>query len=171
MLKLQQGIEGLLLSVKLHPYVVFLPVEQKDKILSAIFGSKAGVDVLRFSLKQGIAKNIYQKDLVKSLNYSNKTIIENLKTLTKLGVLTELMEKNEKEGRIIWVKAYQLTDLGKWFALLLAEESELTEQEQAEILESLFRTYVKQVKDLAEELKINRKTLEEIFKQEMKNNP
>ncbi len=170
MLKLQQGIEGLLLSVKLHPYVVFLPVEQKDKILSAIFGSKAGVDVLRFSLKQGIAKNIYQKDLVKSLNYSNKTIIENLKTLTKLGVLTELMEKNVKEGRIIWVKAYQLTDLGKWFALLLAEESELTEQERAEILESLFRTYVKQVKDLAEELKINRKTLEEIFKQEMKNN-
>jgi DNA-binding HxlR family transcriptional regulator len=171
MLKLQQLIEGLLLSVKLHPYVVFLPVEQKDKILSAIFGSKAGVDVLRFSLKQGIAKNIYQKDLVKSLNYSNKTIIENLKTLTKLGVLTELMEKNEKEGRIIWVKAYQLTDLGKWFALLLAEESELTEQEQAEILESLFRTYVKQVKDLAEELNINSKTLEEIFKQEMKNNP
>jgi DNA-binding HxlR family transcriptional regulator len=168
MLRLQQDIEGLLLSVKLHPYVVFLPVEQKDKILSAIFGSKAGVDVLRFSLKQGIAKNIYQKDLVKSLNYSNKTIIENLKTLTKLGVLTELMEKNEKEGRIIWVKAYQLTDLGKWFALLLAEESELTEQEQAEILESLFRTYVKQVKDLAEELKINRKTLEEIFKEEMK---
>jgi AraC-like DNA-binding protein len=168
MSKLQQLIEGLLLSVKLHPYVVFLPVEQKDKILSAIFGSKAGVDVLRFSLKQGIAKNIYQKDLVKSLNYSNKTIIENLKTLTKLCVVTELMEKNEKEGRIIWVKAYQLTDLGKWFALLLAEESELTEQEQAEILESLFRTYVKQVKDLAEELKINRKTLEEIFKEEMK---
>ncbi len=171
MLRLQQVIEGLLLSVKLHPYVVFLPVEQKDKILSAIFGSKAGVDVLRFSLKQGIAKNIYQKDLVKSLNYSNKTIIENLKTLTKLGVLTECMEKNEKEKRIIWVKAYQLTNLGKWFALLLAEESELTEQEQAEILESLFRTYVKQVKDLAEELNINNKTLEEIFKQEMKNNP
>ena len=87
------------MSVKLHPYVVFLPAEQKDKILSAIFGSKAGVDILRFSLKQGIAKNIYQKDLVKTLNYSNKTIIENLKTLTKLGVLTECMEKNEKEGQ------------------------------------------------------------------------
>jgi hypothetical protein len=156
------------LSVKLHPYVVFLPTEKKDKILSAIFGSKAGVDVLRFSLKQGIAKNIYQKDLVKRLNYSNKTIIENLKALTKLGVLTELMEKNEKEGRIIWVKAYQLTDLGKWFALLLAEESELTEQEKAEILQSLFRTYVKQVEGLAEELSINKKSLEEIFREEMK---
>jgi hypothetical protein len=156
------------LSVKLHPYVVFLPVEQKDKILSAIFGSKAGVDVLRFSLKQGIAKNIYQKDLVKRLNYSNKTIIANLKALTQLGVLTELMEKNEKEGRTIWVKAYQLTDLGRWFALLLAEEKELTEQEKSEILQSLFRTYVKLVKDLAEELNIDKENLEEIFREEMK---
>jgi DNA-binding HxlR family transcriptional regulator len=160
--------KGLLLSVKLHPYVVFLPAEQKDKILSAIFGSKAGVDVLRFSLKQGIAKKIYQKDLVKRLNYSNKTIIENLKTLTKLGVLTEDMEKNEKQGRTIWVKAYQLTDLGRWFALLLAEEKELTEKEKSEILQSLFRTYVKLVKDLAEELDINKNKLEAIFKEEMK---
>ena len=156
------------MSVKLHPYVVFLPVEQKDKILSAIFGSKAGVDVLRFSLKQGIIKNIYQKDLVKRLNYSNKTIIENLKTLTKLGVVTERMEKNEKQGRTIWVKAYQLTDLGRWFALLLAEEKELTEKEKSEIMQSLFRTYLKLVKDLAEELNIDKKTLEEIFKEEMK---
>ena len=156
------------MSVKLHPYVVFLPAEQKDKILSAIFGSKAGVDVLRFSLKQGIAKKIYQKDLVKRLNYSNKTIIANLKALTKLGVLTERMEKKEKEGRTIWVKAYQLTDLGRWFALLLAEEKELTEEEKSEILQSLFRTYVKLVKDLAEELNINKKMLESIFKKEMK---
>ena len=156
------------MSVKLHPYVVFLPTEKKDKILSAIFGSKAGVDLLRFSLKQGISKNIYQKDLVKRLNYSNKTIIENLKSLTKLGVLTECMEKNDREGRIVWVKVYQLTVLGKWFALLLAEEKELSEKEKSEILQSLFRTYVKLVKDLAEEIGINKKMLEEIFKEEMK---
>jgi len=81
------------LTAELHPYVVFLPTEKKDKILSAIFGSKAGVDLLRFALKQGIAKNIYQKDLVEKLNYSNKTIIENLKTLTKLRVIDEAMEK------------------------------------------------------------------------------
>ena len=143
-------------------------MEQKDKILSAIFGSKAGVDVLRFSLKQGIAKDIYQKDLVRQLNYSNKTIIANLKALVKLGVLTECMEKNEKEGRTIWIKAYQLTDLGRWFALLLAEESELTGYEKSEILQSLFRTYLKLVIDLAEELMIKKETLEAIFKEEMK---
>lgn len=159
------------LSEKLHPYVIFLPTEKKDKILSAIFGSKAGVDILRFSLKQGIAKNIYQKDLVKTLNYSNKTIIENLKTLTQLVVLNESMEKNDKEGRIIWIKVYQLTNLGKWFALLMAEEKELTETEKAEILQSLFRTYVKQVKRLAEQVGINKKMLEETFREEMKSNP
>ena len=156
------------MSVKLHPYVVFLPTEEKNKILSAIFGSKAAVDLLKFSLTQGISKNIYQQDLCKKLNYSNKTIIENLKSLTKLGVLNEDMEKNEREGRIIWVKAYQLTDAGKWFALLLAEEKELTEKEKAEILQSLFRTYVKMVKGLSEELCIDKQTLAQIFKEEMK---
>ena len=73
------------MSEKLHPYVVFLPLEKKDKILSAIFGSKGGVDILKFSLKQGIAKSLYQKDLVAKLNYSNKTVIENLKALTSAG--------------------------------------------------------------------------------------
>lgn len=155
------------MSEKLHPYVVFLPSEKKDKILSAIFGSKASVDVLRFSLKQGISKVIYQKDLVKTLNYSNKTIIGNLKVLTNLGVLTEQMEKTEKKNRLIWVKSYQLTTLGRWFALLLAEESQLSEDEKIEILESLFRTYVNLVKDLADELNINKKMLEKIFKEEM----
>ena len=156
------------LNESLHPYVVFLPSEQKNRILSAIFGSKAAVDILKFSLSQGISNKIYQKDLVKRIAYSNKTIIENLKSLTRLGVLREDMEKIEKEGRIVWVKAYQLSDLGKWFALLLAEERELPETEKAKILQNLFRTYIKWVKDLSEKLHVNRKALEEIFVEEMR---
>ena len=156
------------LNENLHPYVVFLPSEQKTKILSAIFGSKAAVDILKFSLSQGISNKIYQKDLVKKLAYSNKTIIENLKSLTNLEVLRENMEKTKKEGRIVWVKAYQLSDLGKWFALLLAEEKDLTEKEKAEILQSLFRTYIKWTKDLSEKLHVNKKTLEKIFAEEMR---
>ena len=155
------------MTVKLHPYVVFLPSEEKNKILSAIFGSKAAVDVLKFSLQQGISKNIYQQDLCRKLNFSNKTIIQNLKSLTKLGVLNEDMEKNEREGRIIWVKAYQLTDAGKWFALLLAEEKQLTGKEKSEILQSLFRTYVKMVKRSSEELGINKQELAKIFQEEI----
>ena len=153
---------------KIYPYVVFLPSKHKIKILSAIFGSRAAVDILKFSLNQGISNKIYQKDLVKKLAYSNKTIIENLKSLTNLEVLREDMEKIKKEGRIVWVKAYQLSDLGRWFALLLAEEKDLSEKEKAEILQNLFRTYIKWVKDLSEKLHVNRKTLEEIFTEEMR---
>jgi hypothetical protein len=156
------------LNKNLHPYVVFLPSEQKGKILGAIFGSKATVDVLKFSLSQGISNKIYQKDLIRKLTYSNKTIIENLKSLTKLGVLREDMEKIEKQGRIVWVKAYQLSDAGKWFALLLAEEKELSEKEKAEIFQNVFRAYIKWSKDLSEKLHVNRKTLEKIFTEEMK---
>jgi len=154
--------------VDLHPYVVFLPTEQKNRMLSAIFGSKAAVDILEFSLSQGISNKIYQKDLVRKLDYSNKTIIENLKSLTRLGVLIEDMERIEKEGRTMWVKAYQLSDIGRWFALLLAEEKDLSEGEKAEILQNIFRKYIKWVKDLSKKLNVDKKMLEEIFTEEMK---
>jgi len=155
------------MNQEFHPYVVFLPSEQKTKILSAIFGSKSAVDILRFSLRQGISNKIYQKDLVKELPYSNKTIIGNLKSLTNLGVLMENMEKMEKDGRIVWVKAYQLSDVGKWFALLLAEEKDLSQREKAEILQNIFKIYIRWVKDLSEKLYVNKKLLEKIFIEEM----
>ena len=152
----------------LHPYVVFLPSEQKTKILNAIFGSKAAVDVLRFSLKNGISNKIYQKDLVKKLSYSNKTIIENLKSLTRLRIMKENMEKVEEKGRIVWVKAYLLSDAGKWFALLLAEQRDLSQEEKAEILQDLFRAYIRWVKDLAKKLHVDRTALRKVFAEEMK---
>jgi hypothetical protein len=151
----------------LHPYVVFLPSEQKTKILSAIFGSKAAVDVLRFSLKHGISNKVYQKDLLKKLSYSNKTIIENLKSLTRLRILKENMEKVEEKGRIVWVKAYMLSDAGRWFALLLAEKRDLSQEEKAEILQDLFSAYVRWVKDLAEKLHVDKGTLRKVFMEEM----
>lgn len=152
----------------LHPYVVFLPGEQKTKILSAIFGSKASVDILKFSLTQGISNKIYQKELVKKLEYSNKTIIENLKSLTSFGVVEENMEKTDGKNRITWVKTYRLTDSGRWFALLLAEGRDLSESEKAEILQNLFRTYIRWVKDLSDRLKVDRIKLKKIFEEEMK---
>lgn len=155
------------LTEDLHPYVLILPSERKNRTLSAIFGSKAAVDILKFSLGQGISKKIYQKDLVKMLSYSNKTVIQNLKSLTKLGVLTENMEKDEKDGRIVWVKAYQLSNIGRWFALLLAEEKELSEKEKADILLNLFRTYVRWVGAVSKKLHVDKKTLEEIFADEV----
>jgi DNA-binding PadR family transcriptional regulator len=147
---------------------VFLPAEHKTKILSAIFGSRAAVDILKFSLKQGISNKIYQKDLMKKLTFSNKTIIENLKSLTKLRVLDENMEKAEENRRIIWVKTYRLTDSGRWFALLLAQEKDLTEDEKAGILQDLFRAYVRWVKNLSDILHVDKAKLVRAFEEEMK---
>jgi predicted ArsR family transcriptional regulator len=138
--------------------------------LSAIFGSKASVDVLKFSLNQGISAKIYQKDMVKRLSYSNKTVIENLKSLTKMGVLKDEMEKDEKNGRTVWVKSYQLSDSGKWFALLLAEDKDLSRTEKAKILQTLFKSYVEWVKKLSEKLQIDKKTLEDTFASVMEKN-
>ena len=98
----------------------------------------------------------------------NKTIIENSKSLSKLGILTEKMEKKEHNGRIVWVKTYQLSDTGKWFALLLAEEKDLSTEEKAEILQNLFRAYVRWVKDLSDKLHIDKKMLEKTFTEEMR---
>jgi hypothetical protein len=153
---------------KIYPYIIFLPAKQKDNTLSAIFGSKAAVDVLKFSINQGVSNKIYQKDLMVNLSYSNKTVIKHLKSLTKLGILEEQMEKTRVENRTVWVKSYQLSDLGKWFALLLAEEKDLSEEDKAGILRNIFRLYIKWVKTFSEKLHMNKKTLERIFTEEMK---
>ncbi len=156
------------MSETLYPYIVFLPAKRKQKVLLAIFGSKVPINILKFSIDQGISEKIYQKNLIKSLSYSNKTVISHLKTMTDLGVLKEYMEKIESNSRIVWMKYYVLSDLGKWFALLLARENALSRDEKAEIVRSVFRSYVKWVKKLSEKLHVNKEILREIFLKEMK---
>jgi len=73
-----------------------------------------------------------------------------------------------QNGRVVWVKTYRLSDSGKWFVMLLAEEKDLSGKEKTEILQNIFRTYIKSVKELSEKLKVKEETLKEIFKEEMK---
>jgi hypothetical protein len=150
------------------PYVIFLPVKRKQKVLRAIFGSKVPIDILKFSIDRGISEKIYQKSLIESLEHSNKTVIGHLKTMTDLGVLKENMEKTDSDGRIVWMKYYVLSDLGKWFALLLTREDTLSRDEKAEIIRSVFRSYIRWVKELSEKLHVNKEILREIFLKEMK---
>ena len=152
---------------RLYPYLIFLPISRKEKVLRAIFGSKVPVDILKFSLKQGITEKIYQKDMINNLSYSNKTLIERLKTLTKLGILTEYMEKSVSASRTVWLKYYLLSDLGRWFALLLVEEANLSKEEKVEIVHNAFRSYIQWIKELSKKLELNRKDFNKIFKDEM----
>jgi hypothetical protein len=68
----------------------------------------------------------------------------------------------------VWVKAYLLSDAGRWFALLLAEGRDLSQEEQAEILQNLFRAYIRWVKDLADRLHVEKGNLKRAFIEEMK---
>jgi hypothetical protein len=142
-------------------------MERKQKVLRAIFGSKVPVGILKFSIDQGVSKKIYQKNLIESLSYSNKTVISHLKAMTGLGILKENMRKVESDGRLVWMKYYVLSDLGKWFALLLTREDTLSRDEKAEIVRSVFRSYIRWVKGLSEKLRVNKEILQEIFLKEM----
>ncbi|MEM2111049.1 MAG: hypothetical protein QXX08_04120 [Candidatus Bathyarchaeia archaeon] len=153
---------------RLYPYVIFLPKDRKQRVLSAIFGSEAPIDILRFALRQGISRKIHQKDLIETLRYSNKTIIERLKTLVELGILQEEMEKAESSGRTVWLKSYVLSDLGKWFALLLVEEESLTNDQKIEIVRNAFRSYAIWVRELSGKLGMSREDLSKIFEDAMK---
>ena len=152
----------------LYPYVIFLPKGRKQKVLRAIFGSSVPIDILRFAVHQGVSNKIYQRDLISKLHYSNRTIITHLKTLTDLNVLEEDMEKIEAGGRVVWLKSYKLTDLGKWFALLLVEEETLTRERKVEIVLNALRYYTRWIRILSEKLGIDKKSLKEIFNQEMR---
>ena len=156
------------MTEKLYPYVIFLPAKKKENILRAIFRSKVPIDILEYFINKGISQKIYQKNLIDTFSYSNKTVIERLKDLTNLGILTEGMEKTGSDGRTVWVKHYVLTDLGKWFALLLAKEDALSREEKVEIIQSALRSYVKWLKELSEKLDIKKEILEKIFREEMK---
>ena len=151
---------------KLYPYVMFLPAKEKFDVLKTLFGSEVPLKILEFSIEKGISAKIYQKELVKKLPYSNKTVIEHLKTLVSFGVLTENMEKNQSDGRTVWVKFYRLSEEGKWFALMLAEER-LTMEEKKEILCNIFRMYIRWLKKISETLEVPHEMLKEIFMEEM----
>lgn len=155
------------MSKELYPYIIFLPAKKKQRVLRAIFGSKVPIDILDFSIKQGISQKIYQKNLIDAFKYSNKTVIEHLKAMTDLGILKEGMEKMESEGRLVWVKYYVLSDLGKWFALLLAKEDALSKDEKVVIIQSVFKSYVEWIRRFSEKLGIDKSVLKEIFTKEM----
>ena len=151
------------MGVDLYPYVVFLPKDRKQKVLRAIFGSSVPVEIINYAIEQGISEKIYQKDLIEKLGHSNKTMIDYLKNLTELGILGEGMEKVEKEGRKTWLKVYRLTELGRWFALLLIDEKSLSKEERTEIVLSISKSYIKWTNGLYEKLGLDKQVLRELL--------
>ena len=102
--------------------------------MKTLFKSEAALKILK-SMKRD-EKN-YQSEIIKKLNFSNKTIINQLKKMVKMGILEEYEEKIVKEDVAYWVKWYKLTDVGKWLHYFLINEKEIDKKEFVKILNEL----------------------------------
>lgn len=149
------------------PYILPLPRDRPDqrRFLLSVFGSDTALDILR---KTSLESRVYQKALIRELKYSNKTIIQNLKTLVSLGVLQEGMEKVLERGRAVWLKWYMPTSVGKWIVLLLIPPEKVNAKLVEETLKELFELYVKNAIQLCRtyglDIQILRKVFEESFR-------
>ena len=115
------------LDVNIYPYIVPLPLgrEERRKILFAAFGSRVRLDILSAMIGKGLEERSYEKSLIERLPYSNKTLIKHLGIMVEGGILFEGMERVESKKRSVWVKWFQLTEPGRWIALLLSGPGEL----------------------------------------------
>lgn len=152
--------------MSLWPYIVPLPRRWEDqrRLFLTVFGSDTAMDILRSVSLEG---KVYQKDLIRSLGHSNKTIIEKLKTLVNLGILEEGMEKSVEERKVVWLKCYRPTSLGKWIVLLLLPPKKADVKVVERTLCELFELYVKNALELCRSYGLDKATLRKIFDREI----
>ena len=144
------------------PYILPLPKDREDqrKFYRWVFGSDTALDILREVSLEG---KIYQRDLIASLDYSNKTIIETLKRLVSLNVLQEGMERTPSKDRTVWVKWYRPTDVGKWIVLLFLPPKEVKSEVVEEALRQLFELYIRNAVELCETYDLDEGILRIVF--------
>lgn len=125
------------LNVEVYPYIVPLPLgrEERMKFLYTAFGSRVRLDILSAIIEKGLEQRSYEKSLIEELSYSNKTLIKHLDMMVDGGILFEGMERVERRERSVWVKWFQLTEPGRWIALLLSSPGELPDNRIKETFE------------------------------------
>lgn len=97
---------------RVWPYVLPFPLEPtKRKLILSVLQSRMGVNILT-SIR--IDARTFQHDLIRSLHYSNKSIIKYLKQMVNVGILEEGMEREAERGKAVWMKWYTPTSLGRW---------------------------------------------------------
>ena len=161
------------LTEKLHPYVVFLPKRKKKiKFSSAIFGSKAGVDILRFSpqarhRKKHLPKRPRQNpQLLKQNHHRKPQNPHQTRRPKRIHGKKRQRRTNHLDQNLPTHQPRQMVRPAHG-----RRKRAYLKQKKPKSSKALFRTYVKQVKRLAEEIGINKKMLEETFREEMKSSP
>jgi len=152
--------------MEVWPYILPLPSDRANqrRFLISVFGSDIAIEILRNISLEG---KVYQRDLIKSLNYSNKTIIKHLKTLVSFNVLDEGMKKVVENKKTIWLKWYKTTNLGKWVVFLFVPPEKIDKKILEKILEELFELYIRNAVQLCKKYSVDPKLLEKVFSQAM----
>lgn len=152
--------------MEIWPYIIPLPSDRGDqrKFLITVFGSDTAIDILKNVSLNG---KVYQRDLIKNLKYSNKTIIKHLKTLVSFNVLNEGMEKVIEDGKTLWLKWYTSTNIGKWLVLLFVPTERMDDKLVEKIVEELFELYVKNAVQLCKDYNLNPQLLTKVFEKSM----
>jgi len=132
---------------KFWPYILPLPKKtaQQYRVLLSAFGSKLSLEILKRTSPE---RKVYQRDLIATLPYSNKTVIDYLNKLVSTGILESGMERIRVRNRTIWAKWYSPTPLGRWFALLLLPTDDFGLDESKRTLSEIFDIYLENVSEL-----------------------
>ena len=143
------------------PCIVFLPEDREKRImlLQRIFGSKIKLEILkRFCVESGVEKRLYQQDLIKSMPYSNKTIIAHIQELVSLGVFTEGMEKRKN-----WRKYLEVKKNMKWIVLLLHDPKRMKDEKLRDSIREFASLYLKHLRSLMERYGLDERDIREIL--------
>lgn len=137
------------------PYLLFLPADPHDlrEFLMGVFGSPITFEILE-KIDRGV---LAQREIIRRLRHSNKTVIAHLKKLVKLKVLEEC-HRLERGRHTIW---YKPTDIGRW--ILLMFKRQLPSLDLEKVLEELFKTYIDNIIDLCLKKNMEAGKLERIF--------
>lgn len=146
----------------LLPYIIFLPSDRDAQLrmLSAVFGSEVNLDILTAFCGN---PKVYQKELIETLPYSNKTVINHLKQLVSLTVLKEGMEKQEGENKNVWLKYFEVEPSRRWLIFLIYDPESISAEMMQEIIVEVAYLYFKKIGELARRYNMDIDKLREIF--------
>jgi len=73
------------LATGLWPYVTPLPTSagQQSRLLFSVFRSEASMNLIRH---MPLEKEVYRQELIRTLGYSNKTVVKSLRSLVAAGI-------------------------------------------------------------------------------------
>jgi hypothetical protein len=146
----------------LLPYVIFLPSDRDAQLqmLSTVFGSDVNLGILTAFCGES---RVYQKQLIETLPYSNKTLISHLKELVTLGVLTEGMEKREGEEKNVWLKYFEVEPSKRWLIFLIYDPQLLSPDTTRKLIREVAQYYFKKIMELARSHDISTEEIVQLF--------